>query len=276
MKYELAQYPTSLFNDAGFIRDAKKNELGNHIAEENIIHDVIPDISSQSWKKVVDGGMLLHKLPWQIGNTFSSIQHSYVKHVDDMGKGIHIIFDGYLSSNTKDHCLRKRNPIQSNAIELTSPMLLDCKKDLFLSNNGNKHMFIDQLAIRLISARHVFQYTDDDDMIIVDRAIELAEEFNVCVHASNTDIFILLINKLKLSTPNTVYPIQEKSNRTINKTTLIQVIPEAKKKNILLSHAMSGCDTTSGSFGIGKTKLFKSPILKQSPNDARERCRGHY
>ena len=246
MKYELAQYPTSLFNDAGFIRDSKKNELGNHIAEENIIHDVISDISSQSWKKVVDGGMLLHKLPWQIGNTFSSIQHSYVKHVDDMGKGIHIIFDGYLSSNTKDHCHRKRNPIRSNAIDLTSSMLLDCRKDLFLSNNGNKQMFIDLLAIRPISAGHnVFQYTDDADKIIVDRAIKLAEDFNVCVHASDTDIFILLINKLKISTPNTVYLIQEQSNRTINMTTLIQVIPEAKRKNILLSQAISGCDTTS-------------------------------
>ena len=169
-----------------------------------------------------------------------------MKHVDGMGKGIHIIFDGYLSSNTKDHCHRKRNPIRSNAIDLTSSMLLDCRKDLFLSNNGNKQMFIDLLAIRLISAGHnVFQYTDDADKIIVDRAIKLAEEFNVCVHASDTDIFILLINKLKISTPNAVYLIQEQSNRTINMTTLIQVIPEAKRKNILLSQAISGCDTTS-------------------------------
>ena len=86
-------------------------------------------------------------------------------------------------------------------------------------------MFIDLLAIRLISAGHdVFQYTDDADTIIVDRAIELAEEFNVCVHASDTYIFILLINKLTLSSLNTVYLIEEKPNRTINMTTLIQVI----------------------------------------------------
>ena len=56
----------------------------------------IPEISSESWKKVADGGMLLHKLPWQIGNTFLSILDSYVEHVDGMGKGIHIIFDGQL------------------------------------------------------------------------------------------------------------------------------------------------------------------------------------
>ena len=226
------------------MRDSKKNDQGNHIAEQYTIHDNIPDISSESWKKIVDGGMLLHKLPWQIGNTFSSILDSYVNHANDMGKGIHIIFDGYLSSNAKDHCHRKRSPIQSNAIELTSSMLLDCRKDLFLSNNVNKQMFIDLLAIWLISAGHVFQYTDGADTIIVDRAIELAEEFNVCIHASDTDIFILLINKLKLFTPNTVYLIQEKSNATINMTTLIQVIPKAKRKNILLSRAMSECDTT--------------------------------
>ena len=93
------------------MRDSKKNELSNHIAEQYTIYDVIPDISSESWKKVAHGGMLLHKLPWQSDNTFSSILDSYVKHVDGMGKGMHIIFDGYLSSNTKDHCHRKSNPI---------------------------------------------------------------------------------------------------------------------------------------------------------------------
>ena len=93
-------------------------------------------------------------------------------------------------------------------------------------------MFIDLFAIRPISAGHVFQYTDDGDTIIVDRAIEIAEEFNVCVRA---DIVIFLINKLKLSTSNTVYIIQDKSKRAINTTTLIRLIPEAKRKHTIVS-----------------------------------------
>ena len=84
----------------------KKNELGNYIVGECIFHDVIPNIESE-WKKVVDG--MLHRLPWQIGSTFSSILDSYVKHVNGIGENINIIFDGYLNSNTKDHCHRKRN-----------------------------------------------------------------------------------------------------------------------------------------------------------------------
>ena len=114
-----------------------------------------------------------------------------MKHIDGMGKGIYIIFNGYFSSNTKDCCHRKRNPIQSNAIELTSSMLLDYRRDLFLSNNGNKRMFIDLLAIRLINAGHnVFQYTDDTDTTIVDRAIKLAEE-------------LMLVTQISLYCPST-------------------------------------------------------------------------
>ena len=196
---------------------------------------------------------------------FSSILDSYVKYADGMVKGIHIIFDGYLSSNAKNHW--RCNPIQFTAIELTSSILLDCRKDLFLSNNGNKQMFIGLLAIWLISDGHVFQCTDDADTIIVDRATELAEEFNVCVHASDTDVFILVIKKLKLSTPNTVYLIQEKSNRTINMTTLIQVIAISEKEK----HTTVSCTVRMWHyikcFWYWTNKLFKSPILEQIPNN---------
>lgn len=39
-------------------------------------------------------------------------------------------------------------------------------------------------------------------------------------------------------------------------------MPENKKTNILLCHAISGCDVVSGIHGIGKTKLIKSSILE--------------
>ena len=210
------------------MRNSKKNELRNDVAEQYTIHDAIPDISNENWKKAVNGGMLLHKLPWQIGNTFSST----LARTWNMLMAWENAFTSFLMATSQDHCHRKCNPIQSRAIELTSFMLLYCRKYLFLPNNGNKQMFIDLFAIRPISAGHVFQYTDDADTIIVDRAIEIAEEFNKRVRA---DIVIFLINKLKLSTPNTVYIIQEKSERAINTTTLIRLIPEAKRKHTIVS-----------------------------------------
>ena len=128
LKHELAHHPMSLFDDEGFMRDGKKSDLGKYIVETYKCHDVIPNISNESWKKVVDGGMLLHRLPWQIGSTFSSILYSYVKHVENtIGENLYIFFDGYLDSNTKDQCHRKRNPIQSNLIEFLSKMIFDCR-----------------------------------------------------------------------------------------------------------------------------------------------------
>ena len=59
-----------------------------------------------------------------------------------MGDNIDIIFDGYLDSNTKEYCHRKRNPIQSNKIDFSSNMLLYYHKDLFLSNSSNKQSFV--------------------------------------------------------------------------------------------------------------------------------------
>ena len=70
LKHEFAYHPMSLFNDEGFMQNLKKSELGNYIVGKYIFHDVIPNIESEQGKKVVDGGMLLHRLPWQVGRTF--------------------------------------------------------------------------------------------------------------------------------------------------------------------------------------------------------------
>lgn len=164
-----------------------------------------------------------------------------MKHVENtIVENLYIFFDGYLDSKTKDQCHRKWNPIQSNWIDFTSNMILDCRKDLFLSNSTNKHLFVNLLVVWLISAgHHAVQHTDDADRIIADKAISLAEENNVCVYADDTDLLVLMLHKLQTTMNHTVYLHQEKSNRTINLTSLVNVMPDKKRSNILLSHAMS-------------------------------------
>ena len=70
-----------------------------------------------------------------------------------------------------------------------------------------------------------------------------------CVHPCNTILYLH----------------QEKSCKIININIMFQCIPESKLEYILVAHALSGCDTTSGFFGIGKCKLFKSSILEDNP-----------
>ena len=139
--YELSQYPATLVKEDGFMRPAGKSELSRIITAEYKFYAFVRNIKDSSWQKVVDGGMLLSNIPQLIGSTFSTILDAYVKHVDGYGENLHVIFDEYLNINTKDHCRRCRNPIQSMDIDFTSGTRLDCQKELFLSNNQNKQRF---------------------------------------------------------------------------------------------------------------------------------------
>ena len=52
------------------------------------------------------------------------------------------MFDGYGSNSTKDHCHKKRSPVESlqlNFTDLSKPLL--CKKDVILANTVNNIFF---------------------------------------------------------------------------------------------------------------------------------------
>ena len=49
-----------------------------------------------------------------------------------------------------------------------------------------------------------------------------------------------------------------------------EALAKTTVNSLLLCHAMSGCDTTYGYFGFGKTRLFKSKILKKMPTSTAE------
>ena len=55
-------------------------------------------------KYVLDGGSLLHKVPWTVGHTFAQICHSYVTYIKKRyGNCPTIVFDGgYDAASTKD------------------------------------------------------------------------------------------------------------------------------------------------------------------------------
>lgn len=75
LKYELSQYPTTLFDD-GCIRKTKKSAL----------HDKFPTCSTpldiKASNSVVDGDLLLHhRVKWNAGTNFTSICDQYVTYI---------------------------------------------------------------------------------------------------------------------------------------------------------------------------------------------------
>ena len=183
-----------------------------------------------------------------------------------LGNNVIIVFDGYLTNNTKDQTHQKRYLMQSLRINISLLMKNDCNKGLFLSNCENKQQFNNMLGESLLLAGHRVIFHDNDaDVAIVDQALALHDDDKVVrVICDDTDVFIVLLSRLRLSASiqSSVYLLQPKSKRTLNMTTLNSILPEQVRDSLLVIHAMTGCDTTSFLFGIGKSKLYKKSTKK--------------
>ena len=110
------------------------------------------------------------------------------------------------------------------------------------------------------------QSTGDADTMIVHCALQLATHgTEVMVVEDDTDVLILLIYHWQGQMAN-VYFLSE-SSKTQKCWKIRDIAAKAGAglvSHILFVHAWSGCDTTSATFGQGKTGLLKK--IKESPD----------
>ena len=74
------------------------------------IHYANPNAASipDNVRYVLDGGALLHRIPWSRGASFESILETYSKYAaTNYGKAV-IVFDGYKEFTTKDMTHKRR------------------------------------------------------------------------------------------------------------------------------------------------------------------------
>jgi len=126
-------------------------------------------------------------------------------------------------------------------------------QEKLLATDHNKSAFISMLMTRMADASiEVKQAYEDADVMIVNTALSKASEFDsVIITAEDVDILILL-TALGTSTKN-IY--LQKSGRGSGPSVLYS--PSScsfPPKDILFLHAVSGCDTTSAPYGLGKIK----------------------
>ena len=89
-------------------------------------------------RTILDGGALVHCLPWKIRSTFASILESYSDYViKKYGKAV-IVFDGYCGASTKDMTHRQRTRGKKGpTVSFTKEMCLTVSKELFLNAPQN-------------------------------------------------------------------------------------------------------------------------------------------
>ena len=109
----------------------------------------------------------------------------------------------------------------------------------------------------------VHNSTGDADTMIVKCALEFAIRRNeVNVVADDTDVLILLIYHWKPSMADIYFHSEAKKSQkkglvVFKISDLSSNIGQVITANILFLHAWSGCDTTSATYGHGKTSLLK-------------------
>ena len=128
----------------------------------------------------------------------------------------------------------------------------------------NKKYFVDALIFRLNEAGHeTYQALNDADTLIVKTALTIASTEAVTVVANDTDVLVLLIYPFKI-TMSDIF-LHSEGSKKVGATNKVSVsvralqnsIGENVSQIILALHAISGCDSTSSLFGIGKGKALK-------------------
>ena len=144
------------------------------------------------------------------------------------------------------------------------------KKEVFLSNTDNKRSFLNLLSTKLCeNGCTTINAKEDADVLIVHTALELANTCDVFLIGEDTDLLVLLCYHADIHS-NRIYFKSESKQAVARK---IRVWDITKTKIVLgeeicrllpALHAMTGCDTTSRLFGIGKGAAIKKvDIFKQ-------------
>lgn len=255
LKYELAPYPLSLFNEAG-MRKTKKSSMYDIFQPSN------EDIILENCVNIVDGGFILHRVIWEQNSTYSTICASYINYIQrHYGQNCTVVFDGYLNTNNstkKTEQNRRSFAKKSVEINFEENMSVTVWQDQFLSNDKNKQRLIGMLSTKLKDQGIGFrQSSDDADCLIINTAIQVpSSRKNVAIIGEDVDLLCLLL-ALAPSKKN-IFLVKPGKGKIARKVYASQQLQSLGLSNsILFLYAFSGCDTTSAIFNKGKMKCVK-------------------
>ena len=263
--YELCAYPPALFDDRGLMLEANKALLADamwKVSQGAALSQSLPERSLSC--HVIDGGSLLHRLPWKRGSSFDDICRMYVDHIRRNYSQPVIVFDGYESGpSTKDSThLRRTKNIVGARVNFVGSMPLTMKKEHFLANKENKQQFISVLSDRLrLEGIQVIQADADADLPITLAALDCAKQKPTFVIGEDTDILILLCHHTK-ERPHGIYFLSAKStcSRVWDIDATVRSLGPETCHLLPFVHALCGCDTTSRLFGVSKATALKKVV----------------
>ncbi len=268
--FELCSYPPALFESSRLPLPANKSVLADALWK--LAGNECPQ-PTDNVKFVLDGGALLHRIPWPRGATYEHICQLYIDYVAKKYGKPTVVFDGYHNGpSTKDAThLRRSGTRKGVTVHFTREMVLKSNKDEFLANEANKQLFINLLSERMEQAGCVTIHAQQDaDLLIVRTAVQSAEVNDIIVVGDDTDLLVLLIYHTDLRAKQVFFAPEVKANSKKNRVWNIKHLKNTLGgdvcHNILFIHAILGCDTVSRIHGLGKgvgLKKLKNAVFHQ-------------
>ncbi|GFR73643.1 hypothetical protein ElyMa_003872300 [Elysia marginata] len=129
----------------GLLREADKAKLVDALVVLSAFKDSEQNVAGETIDSeyVLDGGSLLHRIPWRRSDTYASIGHTYLEYAKRMYGKPRIVFDGYINGpSTKDAThLRRSCGVVGPTIKFNPEMICNARKEHFLGNPKNNQAF---------------------------------------------------------------------------------------------------------------------------------------
>ncbi|MES9882763.1 MAG: hypothetical protein ABW185_17995 [Sedimenticola sp.] len=221
---------------------------------------------------VIDGGALLHRIPWNNGETYDTICSHYTRYVSEKyNRQAVIVFDGYESGPSTKYVAHGKRAKSSTTVPVhfTKDMICSMKKDELLSSTANKQRFINLLSDNFEQKGYKVLHADADaDLLMVQTAIKSGDTRTTVLVGDDTDLLVLLLNQACQPKCDIFFRPEPKLNskktpRCWNIKPVQGTLGKKVCDNLPFAHAILGCDTTSRVFGIGKPVALKKLVSSE-------------
>ena len=225
----------------------------------------------ESTRHVLDGGSLLHRVPWQLGTRYGEIAESYADFaLRHYGPATSVVFDGYKEgSSIKDSTHQRRGRSMHPVVCFTADTEFSGKKEELLSRDTNK-----QILIRMISDQlrerdcTVVNAHGDADVDIVKMAVEPSLKHTTTLIGEDTDILVVLLYYAQGDVMNLYFrsdkPEADGTIEVYHINRIQEVLGHEICSQLMSIHAMTGSETTSRIFGVGNKIAFQK-LAKGDP-----------
>ena len=126
-KFEMCSYPPALFDSSLLPRQPNKPALADAIWATSKTNQTAGPTGNVHF--VLDGGALLHRVPWRPGITYDAICSLYVQYIASRYGKATVVFDAYQNGpSTKDSTHQRRTGAYGPTVNFDGAMVAKLKK----------------------------------------------------------------------------------------------------------------------------------------------------